>query len=72
MKTDVIHAYLGYNIVAIKHTSGHFITNFKAISGKSASVNVATYCLNKVALCSASNVFDNIDKEIRNIGKGKI
>jgi hypothetical protein len=54
IKGNVIHACLGYNIIAIQEQLMGIASLIKEILGKSISIINSTYCVNRAILCSGN------------------
>jgi hypothetical protein len=65
MKSYVIHAYLGYNIVAVQQITDT-ISIIRQMSRWSTSVIDSTHCVNKAILCSAIHGVNHISDEVLN------
>jgi hypothetical protein len=64
MKGDVIHAYVGCNIIFIQNRLIHLALLIKELSRKRAeSVIDSTHCINKQTFRSESNCVEHISEE---------
>jgi hypothetical protein len=62
INSDVIHAYLGYNIVVSHKQLAGTASLITQLSGKSASATESAHCTNKEILRSRNHGVDNVRK----------
>lgn len=72
MKSKVIRAYLGYNIVLIQKQLMDIASLIKNTSNRSTSITDSTHCFNYEILYSGGNNVSHIIEEVRSSVHGQI
>jgi hypothetical protein len=65
----VIHAYLGYSIIALQKQLIGTALLIKEKSGNSTSITDSTHCISKATLCSGNNDVNHISEGLNSFDK---